>query len=1061
MEPSEKPVNDLISTLKERAKELNCLYEVEELFNKPGLTLPSILEGIANALPPGWQYPHDCQARITYGNQTFETPGFKETPWTQSAHVVVQDEVVGRIDVSYTEERPEADEGPFLKEERKLINTIAERLERRIFHERLKTVFEGDRRSTRTEESQYAAIIGLLKRTDQKLLARISRKMLYSLSWTGIAEARDMIVKFSPIATLDRKEVHDPNRPLRRQSPGDQTGMSDEVFALATKYLSEKEMLQNIQKWIMEDRSNFMMKVLEDLGTTLPEIAAAVERFHYLASHGLELDAAREKAFRVSLIRRLLSDDSQFISTAKNFIEIHDIFALLQRVIYPTSSHGRLGGKASGLFLASQVLWKSSQTNEYLRNIKTPKTWYLTSDSILHFISHNDLDEIVEQKYEDIARVRQEYPYVVHVFKNSPLPPEIMNGLSVALDDFGDSPLIVRSSSLLEDRPGTSFAGKYKSLFIANQGTKPERLAALADAITEVYASTFSPDALEYRAEHGMVDFHEEMAILVQEVVGKKVGHYFLPSFAGVIFAKNDFRWSPRIRKEDGLLRMVPGLGTRAVDRLSDDYPVLISPGQPNLRVNVTLEEKIRYSPRKIDVINLQTNTFETMDVRQLLEQSADEYPALRHVVSILRGEHLEIPGGLGIESPSDPLIVTFEGLLQNTDFTRQVSELLRVLQTELGAPVDVEFAHDGSDLYLLQCRPQSSSQDSQPAIIPWDIPPENILFSANRFVTNGTVSGITHIVYVDPQKYAEVQSHSDLMGVGHAVGLLNQILPKHQFILIGPGRWGSRGDIKLGVSVTYSEINNTAMLIEIARKQKGYMPELSFGTHFFQDLVEASIRYLPLYPDDRGVLFNEMFLKSARNLLPELLPEYAHLSETLRVIDVVEASGGRVLRVLMNGDRDEAVALLSEPAPEKMEETFRSSRQQPANHKEDDHWRWRLRTAERIAEEMDAQRFGVHALYVIGSTKNATAGPQSDIDLLIHFQGTERQRAELEAWLEGWSLSLGDFNYLRTGFRTRGLLDIHIITDEDIRNKTVFGSRIGAITDAPRPLPLKKSAKP
>ena len=1054
MEPSEKSVIDLMSALKERAKELNCLYQVEELFNKPGLTLPAILEGIVQAIPPGWQYPDVCQSRITYGSRTFETPGFQATASLLAADVVVQDEVVARIEVCYTEERPPADEGPFLKEERKLINTIAERLERRIFHERLKAVFEGDKKAPRGE-SQYAAIIDMLKRTDQKLLIRISRKMLYFLSWAGIREARDLIVKFSPI-TATSQDL-DSNRPLQRQLATDLGGMSDEVFGLAAKYLSEKEVLHNIQKWIMEDRSNFMMKVLEHPGTALQEISAAIERFHHLAPHGMELDPAREKAFRVSLIRRLLSDDPHFIRTAKDFVEINDFYNLLQKVIFPASSHGKLGGKASGLFLANQVLRKSSQSSEFLRSIKTPKTWYLTSDTILHFISHNDLDEIVEQKYEDMARVRQEYPYVVHVFKNSPLPPEILNGLSVALDDFGDSPLIVRSSSLLEDRAGTSFAGKYKSLFIANQGPKPDRLAALGDAITEVYASTFSPDAIEYRTERGMIDYHEEMGILVQEVVGKRVGDYFLPSFAGVIFANNDFRWSPRIRREDGLLRMVPGLGTRAVDRLSDDYPVLVSPGQPNLRVNVSLDEKIRYSPRKIDVINLKTNSFETMEIRQLLSQCGDEYPALRQVVSILRNDRLELPGGLGVGTTTDPLIVTFDGLLQNTDFMRQVRELLSLLQTELNVPVDIEFAHDGVDLYLLQCRPQSSSPASLPAIIPWDIPPQNIIFSANRFVTNGTVSGIKYIVYVDSQKYAEMESHSDMVAVGQAVGLLNQILPKHQFILMGPGRWGSRGDIKLGVSVTYSEINNTAMLIEIARRQRGYLPEPSFGTHFFQDLVEASIRYLALYPEERGVIFNEKFLSLSRNLLAELLPDFSHLSSVLKVIDVMEASGGRMLQVLMNGERDEAVAVLSDSPPEKTPEPSQQQRESPIGHKED-HWRWRLHAAECIAAQLDADHFGVQALYVIGSTKNATAGPQSDIDLLIHVRGTEQQRSELEAWLDGWSLCLSEFNFLRTGFKTSGLLDVHIITDDDISKKTSFGARIGAITDPPRPLPLKRS---
>ena len=132
---------------------------------------------------------------------------------------------------------------------------------------------------------------------------------------------------------------------------------------------------------------------------------------------------------------------------------------------------------------------------------------------------------------------------------------------------------------------------------------------------------------------------------------------------------------------------------------------------------------------------------------------------------------------------------------------------------------------------------------------------------------------------------------------------------------MMGPGRWGSRGDIRLGVSVTYSDINNTAMLIEIARKHKDYMPEPSFGTHFFQDLVEASIRYLPLYPDQPGVVFNETFLTSQANILGDLLPDLADLTDVIRVIDVPGATGGRLLQVLMNGETQEAVALLSDPA--------------------------------------------------------------------------------------------------------------------------------------------------
>lgn len=258
--------------------------------------------------------------------------------------------------------------------------------------------------------------------------------------------------------------------------------------------------------------------------------------------------------------------------------------------------------------------------------------------------------------------------------------------------------------------------------------------------------------------------------------------------------------------------------------------------------------------------------------------------------------------------------IVTFNGLINNTDFPDQIHDILNVLEREYGCPVDIEFAHDGDDLYLLQCRPQSLRASSIPATIPNTIAEEKILFSANRFISNGTVSNITHIVYVDPLKYNELKSYQKLLTVGSIIGSLNKILPKRQFILMGPGRWGSRGDIKLGVSVAYSDINNTAMLIEIARKQKNYIPELSLGTHFFQDLVESNIRYLPLYPDDNGNTFNEGFFNGSKNWLSDLLPDFASFSDVIKVINIPHCTDGNVLQVLMNADEERAFGIFVQP---------------------------------------------------------------------------------------------------------------------------------------------------
>jgi len=521
-----------------------------------------------------------------------------------------------------------------------------------------------------------------------------------------------------------------------------------------------------------------------------------------------------------------------------------------------------------------------------------------------------------------------------------------------------------------------------------------------------------------------------------------------------VAFSRNEFRWSPRIKREDGLLRLVPGLGTRAVDRTSDDYPVLIAPGQTGLRVNITIDEIVRYSPKKMDVINLKTNTFETINIRDLLKAFGDQIPGIDKIISIFDGHHIRKPLGKNIDFECDDLVVTFEGLVGNTQFINQIQTMLKLIEEKLGMPVDIEFASDGKDFYLLQCRPQSYGVGSSPSPIPKDISKDKIVFSANRYVSNGRVPDITHVVYVDPSKYDELSDPADLAEVGRAVGNLNKLLPRRRFILMGPGRWGSRGDIKLGVRVTYSDINNTAVLIEIARKKGNYLPDLSFGTHFFQDLVEAEIRYLPLYPDDDGIIFNENFLRGADNILPDVLPEFAHLEDTIRLIDIPRSTGGRILRVLMNADLDEAMGVLAESSSEGQSSVVSKEYQekQPGNF-----WAWRLRMAEHIASRLDPQRFGVKGLYVFGSTKNATAGPGSDIDMLVHFQGAKSQREELMLWLEGWSLCLDEMNYLQTGFKTGGLLDVHIVTDEDIANKTSYAVKIGAITDAARPLPLQK----
>jgi hypothetical protein len=1068
MTTANKPIDRLVYELQERTKELNCLYKIEERLNDDDVSFEQKLTDVVNAIPPGWQYPSVCAASLTYLDQNYQTPNYADVDWRLVQPIVVQEKRVGEIVVVYIEEMPQADVGPFLEEEVKLLRTIVDRLAHYILYQNLKTVFHDLQRVrdriTRSSIAEWRIAADMLRKTDPSLFMRILRKLLHELCWKGVEEA-ELLLRQSSIELKDAEgAAADENRPLKKKLINNYDEYIDAILSLANEYLNDDEILAKMQMWIKQDKSGSLIRSLESASTSLSDISEAIRKFYHMAPEKVELSPSTIKNMRVSLLRRFFTEDLNYISIAKDYVKLTDFYNLIDKMIFLPASHGKLGGKSSGVFLAQHILGKSASLLDAEFPIKVPRTWHLTSDCVLEFIQYNNLEEVLEMKYKDIDEVRLTYPHTVQVFKNSEFPPDIVKGLSVMLDDFGHNPIVVRSSSLLEDQVGAAFSGKYKSLFLANQGTKRERLAELTDAIAEVYASTFCPDAIEYRAERGLLDFHEEMGIMVMEVVGNRIGKYFMPSFAGVAFSNNEFRWSPRIKREDGLVRLVPGLGTRAVDRLGDDYPTLIAPGRPNLRVNIDPEAQARYSPKKADVINLETNRFETVDVLDIIRDYGERYPGVENVVSLYENGMLRRPSLFDVDFENDDLFVTFEGLRNETSFVKQIHEILRALQEKFNSPVDIEFASDGKCLYLLQCRPQSYSTRDVGDEIPSDTPKERTLFTANRFVSNGRMPEISHIVYVDPDEYGKIEDRKTLDMVGEAVGRLNNMLPKRKFILMGPGRWGSRGDVKLGVNVKYSDINNTAMLVEIARKKGGYVPDLSFGTHFFQDLVEARIRYLPLYPDDEGTFFNDEFFTKTRDAFARLLPEYeeAGVGKAVKVIDVQEETDGLILRVLLNAEDERALGLLAPPDAAAddadLPETIRHTPVSGGSRDREEEWKWRYRMAARLAARVDADKYGIKGMYIFGSSKNAIARNDSDIDLIIHVDGDPEKRREAELWFDGWSKCLAEINFLRNGtFFEEGILDCYFVTDEDVENRNSYAMKIGAPTNPAKPLQLKR----
>lgn len=759
------------------------------------------------------------------------------------------------------------------------------------------------------KKEEWKVIIELLEKVDPQLLYRLARRMFYYLFTKENAKSSE-ILKY-----LQNSTKYDEDRELYSNVPNpkvDQTNLmdfSEFIFQKASEILHSEEISKMLSVWMAQERTRFLSIITENPNASLQEVKEALEKFAMIAKTENPLSEDERVAIRVALSRRFLSNSLPFIRVSKQYITIQDFYNLSKYITGSRKGTGKIGGKSAGMLLGYHILKKESEKKEILKNIKVPRSWFITSDSIMEFIHHNALEEITSLKYQEIDGIRAGFPFLQQLFKNSYFPPEIIEQLGKVLDEIGEKPIIVRSSSLLEDSFGAAFSGKYKSLFLANRGTKKQKLDALLDAISEIYASVFSPDPIIYRKERGLLDFNEEMAILIQEVVGRQIGNYYFPLFAGVAFGYNEFRWSPRIEKKDGMIRIVFGLGTRAVDRVGDDYPILISPGKPNLRVNVHPDDVIRYSQKKMDLINLEKGTLETVDAGEIIKEYGNQIPRISNVLSVFDGTSLKIPYGALFDPQNSDCFITFQGLFEKTNFLKLINEILKTLESALGYPPDVEFASDGEDIYFLQCRPQAMGAREEVVSIPLNIDKEKVLFLTDRFVTSGLLKGIEWIVYVDPNKYSEIQDINHIKDIVFLVSYLNQSLPRRKFLLIGPGRWGSRGDIKLGVPVKYSDINNTAMLVELSFNKGEYSPELSFGTHFFQDLIEADIRYLPIFQEGNSQ-FNENLLLYKDNKLEKFQEKYSFLKEVVKVYNTKEIFPNSTLSVYMDGREDKAIAL-------------------------------------------------------------------------------------------------------------------------------------------------------
>ncbi|HAX70443.1 MAG TPA: hypothetical protein DCY14_12595, partial [Anaerolineae bacterium] len=356
------------------------------------------------------------------------------------------------------------------------------------------------------------------------------------------------------------------------------------------------------------------------------------------------------------------------------------------------------------------------------------------------------------------------------------------------------------------------------------------------------------------------------------------------------------------------------GLGTRAVDMLADDYPRLVALSHPRLHSSSDVRNIKRYSQQNVDVIDLEGNTFATISARQILNP---DYEPLRYIAQVEEeGSLIPIRSRL---APPEKMLITFDGLLARTPFAASMRAALTLLEANYGSPVDTEFTvkiinpddQPEVQITLLQCRPQSHIQGVADVQIPSDLQDENIIFSSQTMVPHGAVESIRYVLYVPSEGYFKLESQEERTQLERAIGQLNSALKDEVFIAVGPGRWGTSTP-DLGVHVAYSDIYNSRALVELAGEKVGASPEPSFGTHFFQDLMEANIYPLAVFLDDANTIFKrEFFYETPNHLMDYISIENPRVIAALRLIAVSDYRPGAHMDLFMDANKGRAVAFL------------------------------------------------------------------------------------------------------------------------------------------------------
>jgi hypothetical protein len=500
-------------------------------------------------------------------------------------------------------------------------------------------------------------------------------------------------------------------------------------------------------------------------------------------------------------------------------------------------SAGSLGGKGRGLAFINTLIY-SFELGRLIPgiNIKTPVTAIIGTDEFDQFMERNHLWNLVKEE--------KNFDLIQKTFMEGSLSYTLEKKLRVFLKKI-TKPLAVRSSSLFEDSMSQPFSGIFGTYLLPNNNPDPEiRIKHLSDAIKLVFASVYSKNARAYFEAINYKIELEKMAVVIQEVVGNMYDDAFYPHISG---SAQSFNFYPvaHMTPKDGFAVTSLGLGQYVMEgnmayRFSPAYPAIEIISQKDLYKNSQVWfYAVDLSKKDLNLLEGEIAGLKILDI-----SDAENHGTLNHIASVLNPDNDTINPGL--DSPG-PRVISFADILKYNyiPLAATLKTVLDVVTEACGTPVEIEFAVDlnrdeagNASFYLLQIKPLLGTGAGY-NIDTETINEDDLVLLTRKSMGNGLIDGITDIIFIEPEKF----DNKLTVEMADEIAATNEKMVKEnrKYILIGPGRWGSR-DRFLGIPVTWPQISRAKVIVEVSLPD--FHPDASLGSHFFHNVTSMNVGY-------------------------------------------------------------------------------------------------------------------------------------------------------------------------------------------------------------------------